>query len=137
MSFKIKSCTDPKTGAYGVILPDSTTVLSESEVNNKIQKVKKRLSHLEQIGSKKHTRGGKKHRAKVLTNQNEIKSSLERLALLIEAKKTFTNPPKPNPTLRQILLKNAVPISDLEGYYILERSPYAAIFEQGKTLNLF
>ncbi len=137
MSFKIKSCTDPKTGTYGVILPDSTTVLSESEVNNKIQKIKTRLSHLNQIGSKKQNRGGKKHRAKLLSNQNEIKSSLERLALLTEAKKIFAMPPKPKPTLRQILLENAVPISDLEGYYILEKSPYAAIFEQGKNLNLF
>lgn len=126
--------TDSTTGRRGVILPNSSHVLFESDIDSKIQKAKSQICHLSNAQGNKGTHGGKKYRARQLANRDQAEASSQRLASLLSAKKILTNQnvvKESNPiSLRDILMENSIPISNLEGYNILERSPYAAIFAQ-------
>lgn len=136
---KILPYTDANTGQYGVILPHSTQVLYKADLDVKIQKARDQIVNLSKSQSNKTTHGGKRHRAKQQTNQEQMKSADQRLQTLLSAKKILknhTNKIERKPTLLEILHESSVHMEKLKGYEILERSPYAAIFSQSLNNQL-
>jgi hypothetical protein len=83
---KILSFIDPNTGLNGVILPQSSRILFESDIDTKIKKVRSHIDHLSNAQSHRKTHGGKRFCARQISLQNQIQHASRRLALLASAK---------------------------------------------------
>lgn len=88
---KILSYTDSNTGMHGVILPQSSGVLFESDIDAKIQKANNRIKSLSNAQSHRRTHGGKRFRARQISLQDQIKSTSKMLLLLETAKESIVN----------------------------------------------
>lgn len=75
----------------GVVLPHTNKVLSESEIDRKIQKAQNHIAHLNNGLSQRKTHGGKGFRAKRISLQDQISEATARLNLLQTAKIAIPN----------------------------------------------
>lgn len=127
-SSKVSTYKDEVTGKNGVILPHSSQILYEHDLDSKIQKAKSQINlHASNQSSKRNHRG-KRHRAKQLANKDLVDASSQRLADLMSAKKILANQNRTREPKSPI--DTFLPMPNFEGYFILERSPYAALFAQ-------
>lgn len=80
---------DPNTGMNGVILPQSSRLLSESDIDSKIKKIKSHIDHLFNAQSHRKTHGGKRFCARQISLQDQTQNARQRLTLLMSAKDMF------------------------------------------------
>ena len=83
---KVLSYTDADTGLHGVILPQSSRVFFESEIDIKIQKANNRIKYLSSAQAYRRTHGGKRFRAKQISLRNQMNSTSDELSMLSTAK---------------------------------------------------
>lgn len=136
-SSKILPYTLAETGLHGVILPQSSKVLFESDIDSKIQKTKSHIDHLSNAQAHRNTHGGKRFRAKQISLRDQIDSSTKRLALLTSAKKVIVKLDKgEKPTLVQNLTKNSVATTNLVNSTPGLNLPAAKSYSEGNLLTL-
>lgn len=130
---RILPYTDSSIGLNGVILPHSSRVLFESDIDSKIQKAKNQIQHLSNAQANRTTHGGKRFRVRQIALKNQTDSAVERLALLQDAKKHFPKQKKEVSPLVKEEEKDPLSMFDEFTIGIFERSPYAALFNQSRN----
>lgn len=86
---KISRFVDPVTLRGGVILPHSSRVLFESDIDTKIKETKSQIDYLSNAQSHRNTHGGKRFRARQISLRDQLDSCSKRLLLLTSAKEVF------------------------------------------------
>lgn len=113
-SSKILPFTVAETGLHGVVLPQSSKVLFEFDIDSKIKKTKSHIDHLSNSQAHRNTHGGKRFRAKQNLLKGQIDLSTQRLALLVSAKNVIVKLDKEEkPKLVKNLPKNSAVITNL------------------------
>lgn len=126
-----------EVGMSGVILPYSSRLLIESDINKKIKKIKNHIDHLFKAQSHRNTHGGKRFRTRQILLRDQIDFSSKRLMLLKSAKEILVKSNKER-FLKTLLKVNAVsncntiPISYTEG-----PSVYTSFFGGRRKITLY
>jgi hypothetical protein len=118
----------------GVILPQSSRVLFEIDIDTKIQKTKNHIDHLSNAQSKRNTHGGKKFRARQISLREQLDSSSKRLVLLTSAKEIIVKLNKESQLkLVQNLTKNSIAITNLVNSIPGLNLPPAKSYTEGQS----
>jgi hypothetical protein len=96
-SSRISLHSHAETGMYGVMLPHSSRVLFDLEIDSKIKKTQKQIEHLSNAQSHRNTQGGKRFRARKISLHNQVELFCKRLTVLTLAKEIVINLNNPNP----------------------------------------
>ena len=86
----------------GVILPYSSQILFESDIDSKIKKAKNQIDHFSKAQSHKKTHGGKRYRARQISLRDQVNWASKRLNLLTSAKEILSNLDKDSTKTTQI-----------------------------------
>jgi hypothetical protein len=131
---KVLPYTAADTGMHGVILPRSSKVFFESDIDSKIQKTKSHIDHLSNAQAHRNTHGGKRFRAKQISWRDQVDSYTKKLALLTSAKEVIVKLDKEEkPTLVQDLTKNSAGITSLVNKTMGINPPAAKSYTEGQS----
>lgn len=83
---KVLPQTNPQTLEQGVVLPHSSKIISENDIDSRINKTKNHINHLSESQAHRKTHGGKRFRARQISIRNQIEIASKQLTLLNEAK---------------------------------------------------
>lgn len=132
-SLEILPYTAVNTGKNGVILPHSSEVLFEYDIDSIIQKIKSQTDHFSNAQSQGNTHGGKSFHTRQISLQDQVDSS-KRLTLLLAAKEiivTLNKKSKPTRTQNATRISIAI-IEKLNETYELNQ-PLPKIVNEGES----
>ncbi len=135
---KIVPYTTPDTYGNGVVLPHSSKVLFEHDIDKKIEKTKGHISHLSNSQSHRNTHGGKRFRARQISLKDQVQYFSKELTLLTSAKEIIVKLNKQSkPPLTETLAKNSVAISNILQRTLGLNVPPAKSYTAGESVNTF